>query len=404
MILCDILIKYIMKYGRTQPIRWQDLQEPFEKEDDTKLNNYKALKNKYDAMRKDYNLWKSLKHGETGLGWVESTKQLNCSDEWWDKKIKENPNVKGFRKKQPSFELQQGCDQIFGDAVASGTDCVAPSMDPIPSNNMNTVILDEDDIMAGDNVATHDDVPTDDGTFFSSQYPQHCSNLKNIGNEEQVYYSNLMSFANDVFSPNNVGGSNQAKKSSKEITKLKPIQMKRNKKESRGSMLFNAPAMNFPKPPEGKCYLVDKGYPDRNGYMVPYSKTRYHQSQFAHEPPNNMQENFNRSHSSLRSYIERSFGILKGQWKILNRMPKFSVKTQIDVIMATFALHNYIRSNSEEATLFDFVEQHPNCVPHDGLCDVRGSDKSNEDFYGGSKKMKQIRNDIAALIWNDRRR
>ncbi|GKD78460.1 ALP1-like protein isoform X1, partial [Tanacetum coccineum] len=64
---------------------------------------------------------------------------------------------------------------------------------------------------------------------------------------------------------------------------------------------LNTSSLNFPKPPRGKYYLVDKGYPDRNGYLVPYSKTRYHQSQFENEPPNNMQEAFNRKHSSLRS-------------------------------------------------------------------------------------------------------
>ncbi|XP_071694846.1 uncharacterized protein [Rutidosis leptorrhynchoides] len=107
-------------------------------------------------------------------------------------------------------------------------------------------------------------------------------------------------------------------------------------------------SMNFPQPPEGRYYLVDKGYPDRKGYLVPYPKTRYHQSQFQKEPPNNMQEAFNRSHSPLRSYIERSFGILKKRFHILSEMPRFSVQTQIDVITATFALHNYIRTNSQE--------------------------------------------------------
>ncbi|KAL4557387.1 hypothetical protein LXL04_035563 [Taraxacum kok-saghyz] len=319
MMLCDILIKYIMKYGRTQPIRWQDLQEPFEKEDNTKLNNYKALKNKYDAMRKDYNLWKSLKHGETGLGWIESTKQLNCSDEWWDKKTKD-------------------CIRCI-----DGTHIMAC----IPETQQLRYI-------GRKGIPTFNVMATCDFDM--------CFTFASLGWEGSAHDTRVFLHA------------------------------------------INTPAMNFPKPPEGKYYLVDKGYPDRNGYTVPYSKTRYHQSQFAHEPPNNMQENFNRSHSSLRSYIEMSFGILKGQWKILNRMPKFNVQTQIDVITATFALHNYIRGNSEEATLFDFVEQHPNCVPHDGLCDVRGSDTSNEDFYGGSNNMKQIRNDIVALIWNDRRR
>ncbi|XP_022038521.1 uncharacterized protein LOC110941203 [Helianthus annuus] len=159
---------------------------------------------------------------------------------------------------------------------------------------------------------------------------------------------------------------------------------------------------NFPQPPEGRYYLVDKGYPDRKGYLVPYSKTRYHQSQFQREPPNNMQEAFNRSHSSLRSHIERSFGILKKRFKILGKMPKYSVQTQIDVIMATFALHNYIR-NSQEDFMFTAMEQHPNYIPQDELHDVRNNDTSTSGlFEGTSNEMKHVRNEIATLIWNAR--
>ncbi|GKC19597.1 ALP1-like protein isoform X2 [Tanacetum coccineum] len=164
---------------------------------------------------------------------------------------------------------------------------------------------------------------------------------------------------------------------------------------------LNTSSPNFPKPPRGKYYLVDKGYPDRNGYLVPYSKTRYHQSQFENEPPNNKQEAFNRKHSSLRSYIERSFGVLKKRWKILGRIPKFSVQTQIDVIIVAFTLHNYIRNSSQEDMMFTVMEQHPDYIPQDELHDVRNHDTNNEDNSGGaSNEMKQIRNDIATLIWN----
>ncbi|CAH9086232.1 unnamed protein product [Cuscuta europaea] len=107
--------------------------------------------------------------------------------------------------------------------------------------------------------------------------------------------------------------------------------------------------MNFPHPPQGRYYLVDKGYPDRKGYLVPYPKIRYYQSQFENELHTNAEEAFNRAHSSLRSCIERSFGVLKKRWRLLKRMSKFSINTQIDVIVAAFALHNYIvyiRKNS----------------------------------------------------------
>ncbi|GJY57044.1 cytochrome P450 [Tanacetum coccineum] len=118
-----------------------------------------------------------------------------------------------------------------------------------------------------------------------------------------------------------------------------------------------------------------------------------------------MQEAFNRSHSSLRSYIERSFGILKKRWKILGRMPKFSVQTQIDVITATFALHNYICSYSEEDMMFSVVDEHPDYIPNEELRDAHGHDTNNEDSNeGSSSEMKQTRNDIATLTWNARRR
>ncbi|XP_019158198.1 PREDICTED: uncharacterized protein LOC109154913, partial [Ipomoea nil] len=155
---------------------------------------------------------------------------------------------------------------------------------------------------------------------------------------------------------------------------------------------INTPSMNFPKPPQGRYYLVDKGYPDKQGYLVPYPRIRYHQSQFEHEPPTNAQEAFNRAHSSLRSCIERSFGVLKKRWKILANMPQFSVETQIDVIMATFALHNYIRKNSQDDMMFNVFEQHPDYIPPDELQDSSSNISINENLSQASTEMKEIRN------------
>ncbi|KAK9135797.1 hypothetical protein Syun_015127 [Stephania yunnanensis] len=162
---------------------------------------------------------------------------------------------------------------------------------------------------------------------------------------------------------------------------------------------INTPSLNFPKPPEGKYYLVDKGYPDRRGYLVPYFKTRYHQNQFENVGPNNAKEVFNRAHSSLRSCIERSFGVLKKRWKILNVMPQFSVQTQIDIIIAAFALHNYIRKNAQDDDLFNIVAQHPDYVPLDELSDVIDDDINHESYRETYQEMKNIRNNIASQLW-----
>jgi hypothetical protein len=44
--------------------------------------------------------------------------------------------------------------------------------------------------------------------------------------------------------------------------------------------------------------------------------------------------------------IERSFGVLKQKWHILKGMASFSPRTQKHIIIACFALHNFIRDSN----------------------------------------------------------
>ncbi|GJU40452.1 Myb/SANT-like domain-containing protein [Tanacetum coccineum] len=90
--LCNFLIQHQNNNGRNKAYPWSHLQPEYEKIHNHKFNSKQALKSKYDSMRKQYTLWKQLKHGETGLGWNASTGALACSNDWWDRKIKENPN------------------------------------------------------------------------------------------------------------------------------------------------------------------------------------------------------------------------------------------------------------------------------------------------------------------------
>lgn len=86
-IFCDVCINFITKNGRGQTFRWRDIQDQFADKVGKKCH-FKSLKNKYDAMKKDWRLWKYLKIGETGLGWNSTTGKLDCSDEWWERKLK----------------------------------------------------------------------------------------------------------------------------------------------------------------------------------------------------------------------------------------------------------------------------------------------------------------------------
>ncbi|KAL4300390.1 hypothetical protein AHAS_Ahas17G0196100 [Arachis hypogaea] len=72
---------------------------------------------------------------------------------------------------------------------------------------------------------------------------------------------------------------------------------------------------------EGIYYLVDVGYPTFKGFLGPYRHIGYHIPQFRLAPnfrSNN--EKFNYYHSSLRTVIERTFGVCKARWKILQNM------------------------------------------------------------------------------------
>ncbi|XP_018435774.1 uncharacterized protein LOC108808072 [Raphanus sativus] len=85
------------------------------------------------------------------------------------------------------------------------------------------------------------------------------------------------------------------------------------------------------------------------------TKVRYHLDQFNRGgPPTNTREVFNRRHSRLRSVIERTFGVWKAKWRILDRgHPKYGLVKWMKLVTATMALHNFIRDSHREDN--DFV-------------------------------------------------
>ncbi|KAK9989287.1 hypothetical protein SO802_029526 [Lithocarpus litseifolius] len=94
--------------------------------------------------------------------------------------------------------------------------------------------------------------------------------------------------------------------------------------------------------PEGKYYLVDVGYGNKNGILSPYRSVRYHLKEFSDHPPENEQELFNLQHSSLRTTIKRGFGVLKKRFRVLDAEPFWSFETQGKVVLACCVIHNHI--------------------------------------------------------------
>jgi hypothetical protein len=106
------------------------------------------------------------------------------------------------------------------------------------------------------------------------------------------------------------------------------------------------------------------------------------------ERPQGIFEHFNYRHSSLRTRVERTFGVLKKRWKILGTMPQMKEKYQIGIIFSVVALHNLCRLHTLGRPVFQgalTIEQ-----------------RVDSDLFNTFRKkaMDNVRDRISEEIWN----
>uniref|UniRef100_A0A6N2MWC7 Uncharacterized protein n=1 Tax=Salix viminalis TaxID=40686 RepID=A0A6N2MWC7_SALVM len=163
---------------------------------------------------------------------------------------------------------------------------------------------------------------------------------------------------------------------------------------------IDSTSIKFSKPPEGKYYLVDAGYPNEYGYLGPYRGERYHLEDFRRlGEPSGRREVFNRAHSSLRNVIEWTFGVWKQRWKILQCMPPYPYKTQVAIIVASMTLNNYIRRRSQHDDIFVEYDRNPDYIPDELLPDVVACETSQSS--GRNSCMDIVRESIANSLMGE---
>nr|QAA91981.1 transposase [Phalaenopsis equestris] len=135
------------------------------------------------------------------------------------------------------------------------------------------------------------------------------------------------------------------------------------KGSARDSRVFKFATRNlrqgFPYLPQGKYYLVDVGYSLQRGYLKLYPDTKYHIPDFERSSgvARGKKEIFNKRHSSLREVTERAFGLWKKKWFILRDMSSYHFSKQVQIVIATMTLHNFIRRHpSRSDTEFVILE------------------------------------------------
>ncbi|CAK9154795.1 unnamed protein product [Ilex paraguariensis] len=164
--------------------------------------------------------------------------------------------------------------------------------------------------------------------------------------------------------------------------------------------VLDDPDQNFPQIPEGKYYLVDPGYSNRDGFIAPFQGVRYdlHEYRGVNQLPRNAKELFNHRHSSLRNAIQKSFNVLKMRFPILKLAPQYAFHTQRDIVIAACVIHNHIRREERNDLLFNSVE---GGTVDDGLPDL----DDQPDMLLAASIQEQIasslRDSITAAMWND---
>ena len=108
--------------------------------------------------------------------------------------------------------------------------------------------------------------------------------------------------------------------------------------------------------------------------------------------------------------IERSFGVLKASFPILNLMPNFKPIRQRYVVIVCCALHNFIRMNNRNDELFRTIGESVgkgSATNSEGSGDARASTSSATqrhvlEMSSASKRaMSEFRDNITDKMWDD---
>lgn len=104
-------------------------------------------------------------------------------------------------------------------------------------------------------------------------------------------------------------------------------------------------------------------------------------------------ELFNYRHSSLRMVVERSFGLLKGRFKILANKPFFPFRTQVDLVIVCCVLHNYILGHGTDELHLEEEEWVAQNLSQVG--------RTRESILEEGNMWVQKREEMAMAMWQD---
>jgi hypothetical protein len=139
------------------------------------------------------------------------------------------------------------------------------------------------------------------------------------------------------------------------------------------------------KAPAGCYYLADVSYSNHDMWLTPYRGLSYpRETKVEEKKPETKYELFNSEHSSLRSVIDRTNKAFRRRWRIYDHAPAPGAATQVKLVYALAAVHNFISIEEGEDGDHDLDNLAP--APHERKDQKRKEQKSR--LHPTPRKMK----------------
>ncbi|KAJ1689982.1 hypothetical protein LUZ63_014137 [Rhynchospora breviuscula] len=153
--------------------------------------------------------------------------------------------------------------------------------------------------------------------------------------------------------------------------------------------------------PPSRYYLVDGGYANTPQFLSPYRGKTYHLAQFSTRSRENRydcaEELYNHRHAQLRNIVEKTFGILKGRFKICKEMHRYKYDIQTDLVIACCILHNFIKRHQHDNSNDDFSDDEVDSDFGSGNDGVSEEYRGTDTQIGGA-----MRDRIRDMLWDNR--
>nr|DAD35891.1 TPA_asm: hypothetical protein HUJ06_006531 [Nelumbo nucifera] len=147
------------------------------------------------------------------------------------------------------------------------------------------------------------------------------------------------------------------------------------------------------------------------GFIAPYNGVRYPTNEIPGIYAQDARELFNQRHSILRNVTDRIFAVLKERFPILMSVPPYPLQTQVKLVVAACAIHNFIRNEKRDDWLFKMYEQDIEPPVEESMPQVEVEPvamipfetQSSEFVFaeGQLEAASQLRDAIATEMWSD---